>query len=466
MGGRATIPRCLVSSGTRESGRACGGARGGDHRELLPVMVVAVVTVLVHPVHAVLSRPYWLDEAWVATLTKAPLFQVPRLNASTPVGFIALLKVVPGSGLQRGRLVVLGFSVLSAVMAFVVVRCLRWKDRWLARSAAVAAGAAVALVPLSLIRNDLKQYTGDAFFVLVVLCAASAADRSSDIRAVWTLGVVALISLPFSSTTLFVSVAAFAGLLAAQLLDGRRRQALTTLAVGAVTGILMALYFVVVVLPRENAHLRNYWRDFYLTGSPWYVLRVTWIRVSHLDRELAMPRLLFVGLMVAGIVVLARMGERALAVAAPTLWLEMLLLGRARRYPFLDLRTSHFLLVPSVVITVIGAFGALHVIGRRSVGVAAAGGLALVGIFLAGSIPHIHELNIAPKGPRSQTEYLAKQRRPSDVILVNHTASSGFSYYWPHGRIRFFEANLTKGFRTEAEGVGGATRRAAPKKTS
>ena len=371
-----------------------------DRHDFRLVMIVAIVTVLVHPVHEILTRPYWLDEAWVATLSKASLLRVPRLNASTPVGFVALLKFTPGSGLQRGRLVVLGFSVLSAAMAYVLVRRLRWESPSSARSAAVVAGMVVALVPFSLQRNDLKQYTCDAFCALVILCVASTANRSPGSRATWMLGAVALLTLPFSSSAAFVAMAAFAGLLVAQLLEDRRL-APTTLLVGAATGVLMASYFLAAVLPRQNAQLEHYWRSFYLTGSPWHVIQTTWARLGHLHRQLAIPRLLFVVLGIAGIVVLARLGERALAIAIPTLWLEMMTLGHARRYPFLDQRTSHFLLVPSVVLAVVGVIGVLHLIGHRNIAVAALAGLALGGVFLAGSIRHVYDVNIPREGPRA-----------------------------------------------------------------
>ena len=37
------------------------------------VSVVFVATFFVHPIHLIVTRPYWLDEAWVADLTRVPL---------------------------------------------------------------------------------------------------------------------------------------------------------------------------------------------------------------------------------------------------------------------------------------------------------------------------------------------------------------------------------------------------------
>ena len=49
--------------------------------------------------------PYWLDEAWVVDSVRAPLSLVPRLAATTPLGWILLLRLVPHGGLGRQRLV-------------------------------------------------------------------------------------------------------------------------------------------------------------------------------------------------------------------------------------------------------------------------------------------------------------------------------------------------------------------------
>ncbi len=412
--------------------------------------VVAIATVLAHPVHTILSRPYWLDEAWVATLTKAPLWRVPRLNATTPVGFVGLAKLVPGSGDQRARLVVLGFSVLTALMAYMLVRRLRWKSRAGARLAATATAFSVALAPFSLGRNDLKQYTCDAFFALVVLHAAATVDRSSDRRSILVLAGAAVIALPFSSTSAFVSAAAFLGLLASQVRDAHYRRARDTLLVGAGTAVVIASYFAEFVLPRSNKKLETYWRRYYLAGT-YSMLRSAWVRLERLDASLAVPALLFVGVFIMGIVALYGMGERTLAVAVPALWLEMMMLGRLRRYPFLDLRTSHFLLVASFVVAAVGASVALVTIGRRNTWIGITLGLALSGGFLYGALPQVDKAKIHLEDVRSPTRYVEQHRRPGDEVVVSHAASPGFSYYWPHAHIRFSPADLTKGFRAEAD---------------
>jgi hypothetical protein len=91
----------------------------------------------------------------------------------------------------------------------------------------------VMLAPLSLVRNDLKQYTCDAFCALVVLTVAVVVDRAPG-RPLWWFTVAALAVLPFSSTSAFVTVAAFAGLLGSALIARDGRRAIEVLVNGAV----------------------------------------------------------------------------------------------------------------------------------------------------------------------------------------------------------------------------------------
>ena len=93
-----------------------------------------------------------------------------------------MLKLVPGTGLQHGRLVPLGFTVLTVVMAYVLARSLPWARRSHARFAATVAALVVMMVPLSLQRNDLKQYTCDAFCALGLLTIGAWADANRTAR--------------------------------------------------------------------------------------------------------------------------------------------------------------------------------------------------------------------------------------------------------------------------------------------
>jgi len=432
-----------------------------DRYDITIVVVASIVTIFVHPVRTMLKHPFWLDEAWVAALTRAPLTRLPHLSSSAPFGFVALLKLVPGSGLQRGRLVVLGFSVLTVAAAYVVTRTLGWQRRSDARFAATAAAFAVMLAPVSLIRNDLKQYTCDACCAVVLVGCGAWAERTSNRTSLVWLAIAGVVSAPFSSTALFVTVALFAGLLVSALVDRARRRAIEIVCVGAATGVALGAYFVGAVAPNLNAKLRAYWASQYLSGSPQHMVHASWNRLVRLGPDLAMPAVVFIVLFVLGLVVLTRVRARGVALALGFLWCEMALIGRLRRYPFLDLRTSQFLLVSSLIVVVLGAVGlvgaarALPSVRGLEIGTGAAVAVtvALAALFTIGCVRYVRDLNIPAEDVRSETLAVAAQLRSHDVVLVNESANFGFAYYWPHGHITFHHDDSGQGFATVVSGV-------------
>ena len=424
--------------------------------------VGAIATIFVHPVHAMLTHPYWFDEAWVAVLTKAPFRRLPDLSASAPMGFAALLKLVPGTGLQRGRLVPLGFTVLTVVMAYVLARTQPWAKRAAARLAAIAAALLVMLVPLSLQRNDLKQYTCDAFFALVLLTIGAWAEREPHRSRLFWLAGAAIVAIPFSSASAFVTAAMFAGLFASALW-ARNRQRMADIATGGfVAAVGVGAYMGVVLLPTLNPSLKNFWATYYLSGTPIDVVRDSWDRLAAIPVQLAMPVPVFIGLFVAGIGVLLSLRSRALAIALPVLWIEMVAAGRLRKYPYLDVRTSHFLLIASFVMVAIGAAGLLLALARvgrvagprAGVVLATAVGCVMAACFTSAFHQHVGQLAIRGEDVRSGTLAVAARRTADDVILVSSSARYGFSYYWPHSHIVFHSDTSGQGFWPEVSGLG------------
>ena len=318
------------------------------------------------------------------------------------------------------------------------------------------------LAPLALGRNDLKQYTSDAFCALLILTVAVWLDPRPRRTPVWWLTVASLAALPFSSTSAFVSVAAFGGVLGSALLVRSRRRAIEVLVNGAITAVGIGGYFAVVVLPNTNEKLRAYWNKYYLRGSPQHMLQQSWTHLSKLGPSLGMPAIVFVVLLVTGVVVLERVHARAVAITIPLLWIEMAVIGILRRYPFLELRTSHFLFVSSLVVCAIGVAGATQLAfrWRRAVGIVA--GLLLIVVFTAGVHSRIRKLNIPAEGGRSEAEYVAEHRKPDDVILVNSNGSVHVhAYYWPHGHVsrRRSTSRWAKGSAPRSPGSARCTQR-------
>ena len=138
------------------------------------------------------------------------------------------------------------------------------------------------------------------------------------------------------------------------------------------------------------------------------------------------------------------------------MWLEMAIIGRLERYPFLDLRTSQFLLVSSVFVVALGAVGVVLAVGRvvsmvaRPLGVVAAvvvGG-ALAVSYGIGFVPHLRTLNIPGEDVRTETQAVAAHLRPGDVLLINQSANFGSSYYWPHAKVVFQRDDSGQHFST------------------
>src|SRR5262249_38142807 len=151
-----------------------------------------------------------------------------------------------------------------------------------------------------------------------------------------------------STAAAFVVVAVFVGLFVAAV-AGRAAERIRTVGLaGAGVALALSAYFALVVVPHTSASLRAYWDDFYLPLSP-RAASIAWQRFETLAPAIGLAALLAVALFVLGCVMLARMGRPGLACALPVLWLEMFAVGVAHRYPFLDERTSLFLLVVSLV---------------------------------------------------------------------------------------------------------------------
>ena len=133
------------------------------------VAVLGLLVLVVHDVGYLIGQPFWTDEAWVAVTTRFPLSDLLATTSSTPIGWSVLLRLVTVGGRQTSRLLPLAFAGAAVVIGYWFARRLAWQRRDTAILAGVLAAAAVLLVPAMLIRDDLKQYTADAAFALLVV---------------------------------------------------------------------------------------------------------------------------------------------------------------------------------------------------------------------------------------------------------------------------------------------------------
>jgi hypothetical protein len=386
---------------------------------------------VVHDITGLLRHPFWTDEAWVALSTRMPLAQVPDITATTPLGFALLLRPAALLGDHVPRLVPLLFAAATVVTAAVFAGSLPWPIRQLRPFAATAAGLIALLAPTALVRNDLKQYTADAFCTMLAFAVCSRTDA-----ALTTRRLAALVAISGCGALLSVA-AAFAGLscLAAVSIarvtrrdrTGARNAALALVASALIAGVLYQL-----TLRRGVTHeLDVYWRPYFLDANPFDAAPAIWDRFSDRATDVGLGGAALLIIFVAGgVVTLLRLGRPAVALAFGILWLGMVVLGVLDRYPFLDLRTSHFLLVLTAVVGTIGISGAIGVLARRFAAAPAVVAVVGVALWLPLVDQSVRRLGLPDEDVRAQTVHVRDHRLPGDVILVNAAGSYGFAYYW------------------------------------
>ncbi len=420
--------------------------------DLVITAALAAAVFVAHQVSYLVHHPFWFDETWVATLTRAPLSRAFAPPASTPIGWLLLLRAVPGGG-EAMRLVPLLFAAAEVAAAYVLARGLPWGSERYARLAGASVGLLVLLAPTSLLRNELKQYTADAFFSLAILLLASRAEGSPGPRTMVELALLSVVAPFFSTAAAFVVAAVFAGLLGTALrtrsMERIRLTAVAALGVGAA----VTAYLGLVVSPHVNTVVRAFWNDFYLPYSLGAVSE-SWDRFRNLSPAIGVSAVVAIALFVSGCVVLARLGRPGLACAVALLWPEMLILGMARRYPFLDLRTSYFLYVVSLVTIATGFLGIVRALASRWRLLVTVIALFMVGAYVNNSRVYLREHSIPREDTRSAARYVARHRHAGDVVVVTSPSGFGFSYYWPRGHVQFLsDPSVSTGFVTRVRGL-------------
>ncbi|HTU76175.1 MAG TPA: hypothetical protein VMG38_21870 [Trebonia sp.] len=437
----APAPRKAVAIGLRSA-------------DVVLAIVAGVMVIFVHDVPYLLHEPYWLDEAWVADSIRAPLSEVPRLASSTPLGWTLLLRLVPGPGLQRQRLVPLAFAGLAVATGYLLGRELRL-TRFLA---GLLTAAAVLLSPAMLARDDLKQYTAEAFAALAIWLLVARLENTWSRRRLAALALVTSLGTLLAETAIFTGGAAFACLFLVALCRGQWRRLAELAVAGAGALVVFGAIFAVVLKPRIDPQLSSYWSPLYSPASVTGAARFFWVQLSQrvgpyigfplgttraftqpaTVAELAIP----LALTVAGIAALAAMRRPALAAMLPVTLLVAMIASAARQYPFGDERTSTFWEVMFPVLMAIAVAVAIHgagrALGRLDVSVRRwarpAAAVAIAAAAVAGYVlvvwPDINSHPIPDDDSRSQVQFAEAHYQPGDVFLVDYGASYGFDYYY------------------------------------
>ena len=387
---------------------APGGGPGGWTRairrrltaEHLTVLVLALLVLAVHNVGYILSQPYWTDEDWVALTTKFPLSALLQTTNSTPIGWSVLIRMITVSGTQSARLMPLAFAGAAVVVAYWFARRLDWPRPYVSVGAALLAAIGMLLVPAMLIRDDLKQYTTDAFFAVLVLAVTARLEREWSRRALVTLSVVTWGGMLFSDAVAFMGAAALAGVCIVALARRAWRRLAEAAVVGVGTAVLMLAVYkafdarAVIPALTYSPHFINYYPPLDRGVRAFFSFAYSHLQAEHTHFGLG-PLWLVALLFVAGVVTIAWRGRPATAIALAVLWPEMLVISALRLFPFVDARTSTFLFAVTAVVAAIGVAGACSLLrpwlkGALSIGLAAA---AVAGFVVAARAVHAQPAN-------------------------------------------------------------------------
>jgi hypothetical protein len=396
-------------------------------------VAIGLCVLAVHDVPYLLRQSFWLDEAWVADTLRAPVGLARSIGSTTPVGWLLLLRLVPLGGPQRLRLVPLAFAGLAAAAGYLFGRELR-----LSRfSTGILTGAAVLLSPAMLERDDLKDFTAEAFACLVVWVLVARIENEWRLRRLIALASVASVGLLFTDTVIFVGVAAMASLALECLITRHWRRIAELAAVSAGMLVVSLAIYVPLIRPEITHQVTAYWDGYYMpTRSAFAALSFLRAQLQILAPYMGFRALIADGVgAVAGIAALAWLRRYALAAMFPLIMVIVIVASAARRYPLGNMWTSTFwlVLIPVLMAVAVAVAGRLAHrlpgrVGRRAPLLVAAVALAL---WVAGVYPYIRAHPFPPEDVKAQVSYLDAHFRHGDVVIVSYAASYAFAYYYP-----------------------------------
>lgn len=414
-------------------------SRVRDPVRLLDIVVAGLLGACVFSVHDVgymLRRPFWLDEAWIAVSTRASLHQLGLVTSSSPIGFSFVLRLVPGKGEQRYRLVTLVFACGAVVAGYLLGRQVGRARSELAPRVSglvggLVVGAAILLAPVMLIRDDLKPYTADACTTLLLFLLLARVEAHWTRERLTAIVGVAAIGMLFSHTVVFAAPAVLGSLATVTVVRRRWSRLVELVVAGGMLAVVMAAIYLTFDKRHQISSTTNYWRPYYVpTGQGLSAVHL------FLHERLA-PILPLVGvrnaallatLCVAGTAMLFWLRLPALALATPLLVLLAFTASAMRVYPFLDVRTSTFWLVAVIALMAIVVVGVIRILARwRIVAVVAA--VVAAGLWINVTSPYVRGHPLPREDVRSQVRYVDRHRRPGDVVVVSFAATWAFVYY-------------------------------------
>lgn len=432
--------------------------------EAVPLVTLLALFFVVHDVKGMLTAPYWIDEAWVALSTRFPVHDLPLTTSSTPIGWSALLRLVPD--VDDLRVVPLGFHLLCVAAAYLFGRALT-EERSKGILTGTVSALAVLLLPAQQIRHDLKQYTADAALAVGLLALTAWTERTWSRPRLAVIVATVAVGMLVSHTTALVAPLVFGGLLLSVALRRQWRRLVEVAVAGLVAGGFVAAVYFGISARGNSERMRDYWAAYFpgLTELPGYFAK----RMPDLLPLIGIPAPILIGLLLLGVLTLFRRGYSGSAAAVLLLPVAATGLGVAGIYPLLDQRTSHFLLVVAAVTAGVGLAGLADLVATlahrglprlRPVVVAAAICAVLAGGFATvnhrwfrydGDEPGLYRYRtpMATTDTRTATRYIAAHAGPDDIVVVSPGGWYGFAFYSDRDPLELVRNGTTIGFTVQ-----------------
>jgi hypothetical protein len=405
------------------------------------------------------GRDLWTDEAWVAlaALKGTPPAALAAGHSTPPLYMLsvwALAQIAGGSeSVLRSLSLVFGLGTLA--LFWPLARALT------SLSASLLALALVAFSPIMVYYSkELKQYSSDAFFAVLVFFLVERLRRQ-DCKWAWpALAVAGVLGLGFSHTLVFILPIALAGLLVL-LPTGRWRVAL----LGGVWAAAFVAGYFLFFRRQVDPELVAYWaQDFPdfsgLAAFLWWLGAAIYRYLGYFFGRWGMYWGL--PLLAAGIMALRKQGASrgALYLGGPLL----LALGAAalHRYPFMAHYGGNRLMLFSApllyLVAGVGLMSILTWLWQKRQRVAA---LVLTGLILLALNPaELIRENLYPRYNREEiqplVDYMQSRLQPRDLVYVYYFAIPPFKYYFrgPEKRVCWGKSCEERDLAVPAAGTG------------
>ncbi|MCL4529075.1 MAG: glycosyltransferase family 39 protein [Chloroflexi bacterium] len=387
------------------------------------------------------NRSFWHDEANLAlnlvNRTFGGLTQPLDYDQGAPIGFLFIEKLfmtVMGNKDYILRL----FPLFSGLLAtYLIYR--------IAREYFVAGGLFAILMfviswPLIYYSSELKQYSSDAMFALLLMYLSfKCIDEKARPKDFFMLGTAGFVSIWISHPSAFILAGIGLVLVSEKLIRKAYTPLLWTLGLGVAWTISFgATYLVSLRYLISDQSLQSYWSHGFMPLPIWHHL--DWLAQTYLMLLETVSPNLYLWYLTLSCSILIVIGLTSLLLRDRNIlfiivlpFLTTLAASALQKYPLKE-RFMLFL-VPSVILLIAEGIGRIHtLIGKwnRSLAFSVCF-IAALTIFWSPANAIYGNFLTPPMGDdiKPVMIYVEQHRIPNDVIYVYHGARPSFNYYAP-----------------------------------